>query len=392
MAARAQGIDVLVLGGGAAGCATALSLVGRGLDPSRVLVAEASEFERERIGESIPPDTGQLFEALGVLRSFQAQGHESCLGSASSWGDDELGFNDFVYNPHGSGWHLDRRRFDAWLADEVERRGVCVRRGLKFLDVLEKGPSGFVVELGSRASSSAGARREVRRERVAARFVVDATGARSLFARRMGAVPRTLDLLVSVAAFFRLPEESKFAKLTYLEAVEYGWWYTARLPDQRIATAVATSHELHKELRFDQAPNWLEALSRTRHLAPVLAECEPIARSFSVCTAPSFILDEVRGEDWLAVGDAASAFDPISSQGIHKALSDGLTAGGVIAAEIEPGLAQGEAVDYRAAVTARFEEYVRQRGYLYGLEERWPDAPFWRGRRAADRFAASGRV
>lgn len=363
--------EVVILGGGPAGCATALSLLAQGVAPESLLVVEASHFERERIGESLSPDTRRLLDALGVLPAFLAQGHEPCYGSASSWGGDELGYNDFMFHPYGNGWHLDRRRFDAWLAAEVEVRGVALRTGLRFLKILEQGASRVVLALGVPGEI---------REQVCARFVVDATGRRSLYARRMGARQRELDMLVSVAAFFTLSESSSFAKLTFLEAVEYGWWYTARLPNQRIATAVATAHALYKERRFDHPRVWLEALAQTRYVAGVLTECELVADSFSACTVPSFVLQPVYGGRWLAVGDAASAYDPISSRGIFNALSDGLTGGRAIAAHLagEPTALS----EYQAHLEARFEEYARQRAYFYDQERRWSDAPFWSGRRS----------
>lgn len=42
--------------------------------------------------------------------------------------------------------------------------------------------------------------------------------------------------------------------------------------------------------------------------------------------AESSRLDRAAGEDWLAVGDAASAWDPLSSQGVYRALVTGLEA------------------------------------------------------------------
>jgi flavin-dependent dehydrogenase len=365
-------IDVLILGGGPAGCATALSLLAAGLAPAQVLVVEASDYASDRIGESIPPDTRVLLAELGVLDSFLAERHEPCHGSASSWGDDALGYNDFLFSPYGHGWHLDRRRFDAWLAAQVEARGVALRRGMRFSDVHEAGPAGACVSLGRTAQLG---------ERVTARFVVDATGSRSRYATRLGAKPRVLDMLVSVSAQFELGAHAGFAALTLLEAVDYGWWYAAKLPRDRVAVAVASSHVLHKQRRFDDPRAWLEALAHTRHVGPRLADGRPLADTFNVCTAPSYVLDRAWGDHWLAVGDAASAFDPISSQGIYKALADGLRGGQAIAATLRGD--QQALAHHQRELELRFTRYAQQRASFYAQEQRWPDATFWQQRRAA---------
>jgi|KBSSwiStaDraftv2_1062776.scaffolds.fasta_scaffold479824_2 hypothetical protein len=46
-----------------------------------------------------------------------------------------------------------------------------------------------------------------------------------------------------------------------------------------------------------------------------------------VVTAHSSRLDRVSGDGWLAVDDAAMAFDPLSSQGLTHALASGIRAG-----------------------------------------------------------------
>lgn len=373
MTSKGMGFKGVILGGGPAGCATALGLLAEGFPATDLLLVEASDFERPRIGESIPPDTRRLFAQLGVLDAFLAQGHEPCLGSASSWGTEQLGYNDFLFNPQGNGWHLDRRRFDAWLCEEVARRGVEVKRGVRFTDAVSLRNGGFDLTLG---------RGEAPRERVTTRFVVDATGIRGAFARRMGTRRRELDRLVSAAAFFDLGPDSRFAKLTLLEAVEYGWWYTAVLPDRRVATAVATSPEMSRSLQLQRPDVWLSHLSRTNHVAQVLQDCSLVADSHSVHLAPSFLLDRMWGPDWLAVGDAASAFDPLSSQGIYKALSSGLLASQCLAAHFADPERRTLA-EYQATVERQFTHYAQQRGYFYDQERRWRDAPFWRQRRRA---------
>jgi len=80
------------------------------------------------------------------------------------------------------------------------------------------------------------------------------------------------------------------------------------------------------------------------------------------------------------VGDAASSYDPISSQGIHKALAEGLQVANVIIAYL--GGDADRLQDYQSSVIASFDNYLQIRNYFYGLEIRWPDSAFWKRRQA----------
>jgi flavin-dependent dehydrogenase len=361
--------DVVILGGGPAGCATALALARHGI--SRVLVVEAGRYQAVRIGESIPPDIRVVLEELGVWENFQNENHEPCLGSCSAWGSDALGYNDFLFNPLGNGWHLDRRRFDAFLAREAAARGAVLSTGTRFDDCRRAADDSFLLRL----------RREADQARtVTARFVVDATGLRASFARSMGARRLFLDQLLCITGFLELSDSGQFSKLTMLEAVAYGWWYAARLPNDRLAVAVASDPELVKQKGLGRRDDWLGHLAATTHIAAALAGCRFVEDSLTTCAAPTFLLDTVAGNGWLAVGDAASAYDPISSQGIYKALSDGARAGEAIAARLRG--ADARLAGYQSSVAARFQQYLKSRNYFYGLEQRWPDSVFWTRRQA----------
>ena len=116
-----------------------------------------------------------------------------------------------------------------------------------------------------------------------------------------------------------------------IEAVEYGWWYAASVPGGRTIVGAITDAQTNRRIVLHQPGRWLLHLEKTRHMAAWLAGCRFGNNQLTIRPAPSFVLDRICGSDWLAVGDAAAAYDPIASQGIHKALSDGLLSAAAIA-------------------------------------------------------------
>jgi flavin-dependent dehydrogenase len=358
-------LDVVILGGGPAGCATALALGNLGI--SRTLIVEAKRTRGDRIGESIPPHTRTLLNRLGILEAFLRENHEPCLGNCSSWGTETLGFNDALFCPLGNGWHLDRRRFDEFLVRKVAEHGICVRRCTQFAGYEPLNGEGFRLNLvNDRGEPSA----------VTARFVVDATGARSCFARTAGVRRRFLDQLLCVGAVFTAMDSPYASQLSILEAIEYGWWYLARMSTGLVGVFAASDPKTVRQIGLHIKSSFLEHLAATRHAATLLSGCQLNVDTWFTCAAPSFLLEKVVGNGWLAVGDAASSFDPLSSQGIHKALSDGLGAGEAIAIYLR-GSNKAALLDYQTRVNSRFEKFVGQRHYFYGLERRWSASPFW---------------
>jgi flavin-dependent dehydrogenase len=107
---------------------------------------------------------------------------------------------------------------------------------------------------------------------------------------------------------------------------------------------------------------------------------EPELKDIVVRVAPTFRLDRVAGANWLAVGDAAAACDPISSQGIMNALEDGIRAAMAIFDALD-GRSDGYEL-YTKYLGARYTDYVANRNCFYGLERRWLKSPFWRRRHA----------
>ncbi|MEH2316508.1 NAD(P)/FAD-dependent oxidoreductase [Nostoc sp.] len=99
----------------------------------------------------------------------------------------------------------------------------------------------------------------------------------------------------------------------------------------------------------------------------------------SNATLQRVALDQVCGDNWLAVGDAASAYDPLSSQGITKALRLGIFAGYAIGERLNKEETAG--LSKYASLVRREFEYYRQIHRQYSAEEqRWKQNRFWHRR------------
>lgn len=352
---------VVIVGGGVAGCATALALLQRGVRD--VTIIEAGPAAPFRIGESLPPAAADPLRRLGLWEDFLAQAHLPSDGSASSWGKDDLGYNDFFFDPRGVGWHLDRRRFDTLLSDTAEHRGARLLRGHR-LRSLERDEAGW--RLGIEGPDGASERK--------AGFLIDASGVGAAAARRLGVARNEVDCLTVTHGLFELADPEAVPARTFLEAAEAGWWYAARLPGGRMIAAFAADRTSGALV----PAAWAAAWQATRHIGPAIRRGRPLDEAPGITTSPaaSAILSRVVGSDWLAVGDAACSYDPLTSHGIVKALQDGELAAAAISASHSERDATLAA--YQKGVFTRFTDYLRLRHHLYGLEHRWPDAPFWR--------------
>jgi len=327
--------DVVVIGAGPAGCAAATTLARAGR--SVILVVGQRPHRAFGIGEGGPPGLDRAVEDVFAPGTFAPSDHLRSLGNRAAWGSAELLGTDFMFNPFGTGWHLDRLAFDAGLLAATEAAGA---RLLKSLD-------------GDPAAI--------------APAVIDAAGRRADLARHRGARRIATDRLTAVVAASERAGTDDDATTT-VEAVEAGWWYTCPIPQQRRVVAFLTDGDLlPAEIRtcdgFDRAAR------ATTHVAALLTDTAPGVPL--VVAADTAHLEPPSGHGWLAAGDAAASFDPLSSQGILTAVLMGREA----ARHLDDP--DAFAARYRAIV-ARHEA---ERRAIYRREDRWPTAPFWSRRR-----------
>ena len=369
--------DVAILGAGVAGCATALALQAVGLTDIAVFESGSCAVN-DWVGESLPPDVSEPLKTLGVWTAFREDGHEPCLGSCAAWGSPNLGFNDFVTNVNGPGWHIHRPRFDRMLRRAVAGLGIRIypRHRLKSAEMLAQ-EAGFRLSMRTETGECA----------IIARHVVDATGSRATFARRIGSRSVQHDRLIFITATAALMPGAWPSRLTMTETVADGWWYAAALPGNRLSLALATDEAISRGNRLDRPAEWLKALGATRHIGPRLSGT-PFGLGSLVVRAVSVSQRESPCDfRWTAVGDAAAVFDPLGAEGIHKALEDGIRAAEVIRAAVYHN--RDQSADYAACIAANTKDHLALRRHFYALERQWPDSLFWTKRLQPQRSSPS---
>lgn len=351
-----------IIGGGPAGAAAAIRLTALG---HQVCLLERSASPQRRAGESLTPGIWPLLELLELRERVADAGFLPGLRSQVLWAREHV--EHVEQRGHEPGLLVDRARFDSLLLTVAEERGVRVLRPAAAQRVQRRGGVQEVLALlGSEALS------------LEARFVIDASGRGGFLP---GARRPTSARTLALHAYLKgegLPDTTR------VEAVEDGWYWGARLPDGSFSTMLFLEPELVARAGRGGLEDLLRARLAASRLFPACARAEllegPRARDATAYEDPESI-----GHDFVKLGEAAFALDPLSSTGVEKAMQTALS--GSIAVHTllaRPANApcvfsfhaerQREAVERHAAWAA---------GHYRELA-RYAEAPFWR-RRAVPR-------
>ena len=345
---------LVILGAGPAGAATALGLRRLGYPVTLV-----SEWRRFAALEGV---------SLRVLEALRGAGLEQALAQGALASQRQVSWNG-QQHAQNIEYLLDRPSFDRGLREDLRRAGVEVIEG-RVLSV---------------QSSATGHRIEIQgREPLQADFLIEARG------RQAPALGKGLRGPATVSLLNRW-QGAPGSTASAVESLEQGWAWMARRADGQcywqwtVDVASATLPAKALLLDYCRQQRAASALARAFFSDTVQLDLQLHARS-----STAILSSQVCGDNWIRVGDAAMAVDPLSGNGIFQSLSSALQAPVVINTLLRKperaALAQGF---HQRRVEQLFLRFARIGRDFYADEQRWPQQPFWQARRQwPDTFVA----
>tara|TARA_R110001583_G_scaffold32107_7_gene110052 strand:- start:69608 stop:70699 length:1092 start_codon:yes stop_codon:yes gene_type:complete len=353
---------IAVIGGGIAGAASCIALAQCGVRP--IWVAPTPTPDRDRIGETLSPAANTILANLGLAHLLTRPIHRAANTSFSAWGSDQLHERNAIVHLEGPGCVLDRAGFEHDLFTAALK--CCTTHIDSTVQRASLNGKNWDVTLTNGAKHSF-------------RYAMDCTGRSSTLAITQGERHRA-DQLVAAHCFLNQTDtDIEPTPATLIETAKDGWWYAALLPGGRMVISYFSDPDLLPAGISRDFATWSTQVANTRHIARwidsagfCLGDLPMLASAGTTWMTP------VTGHNWVAVGDAAAAFDPLSSHGMTTALWMARQASHAICASQK---GQTDALtSYEAAVKKGVANFLVQRQKIYQQEKRFDGSVFWQRR------------
>ncbi|MBV4523219.1 tryptophan 7-halogenase [Pseudomonas sp. SWRI74] len=336
---------VVVLGAGPAGAAVALGL--RRLGYAVTLV---SEWRRFAALEGV---------SIRVLEALRAAGLHQALADATLPSQRQVNWNG-QQHAQNIEYLLDRPSFDRGLREDLRAAGVVLIEGRVL--AVQLSTSGHQVQIEGH-------------EVLTADFLVEARGRQAPALGKGLRGPETVSLL---NRWQGAPGHTASA----VESLADGWAWMARRADGQcywqwtVDVASAGLPGKAQLLEYCRQRRQESAVARAFFGDDPEVDLQLHARSSTAILSP-----QVCGENWIRVGDAAMAVDPLSGNGIFQSLSSALQAPTVINTLLrKPERAALAQRFHQQRVEQLFLRFARIGRDFYADEQRWLDQPFWQAR------------
>jgi flavin-dependent dehydrogenase len=347
--------DVAVIGAGPAGSVAAHRLANAGrsvllLDP-RVAGTGPS-----KPGDALPGAALRILSVCGLPSPANSDAHRPIGGTVSAWGAAVPVYRDFLGEPDGPGWRLNRSAFESDLIAAARAAGVIT----------------LAVGLKRVAREGEAWRLDLHGETTSTRWLIDATGRRAVVSRQLGARRHCDEPLVALLGHARADGRYRIER-NLIETTAEGWWYAALLP-HRGPVFILHTRPVQARSGVARPHIWQSALATTRLIASAFPDpaIEGPLWGYEACGS---WLAPIAGDGWVACGDAALSFDPCSGQGLLSAMKGGMSAADAVASALEGDTASMFA--YATQIAEARQIYRNRVRAHYAQENRWRGSDFW---------------
>lgn len=320
--------DVAVIGGGPGGSTAAGLLARRG---HSVVLLEKAQHPRFHIGESLLPHNLPILRELGLEQRLEGLGvfkpGADFTSDAAAEQRHEIRFDEALDVPEGCGhaWQVRRSDFDRMLFAHAGDCGALTFEGARVRDV-ELAPDEARLSI-----EHAGARQRLR-----ARFVVDASGRDAMLARRFGLQRRNRQHgTAALYGHFRgVPRRGgEAAGNISIYWFEHGWIWMIPLADGVMSVGAVCNPGYLRRRGRDVEGFFFDTIAGNPHAAERMRRAEP-ASPITATGNYSYFSRRLMGRRWLLVGDAGLFVDPVFSSGVYFAMYSARLGAEVVDAEL----------------------------------------------------------
>lgn len=358
--------DIVIIGAGPAGAIAAGQLASSGLS---VLVVEANGNTIPKWGNLLPMAAVRVLDQCNLWERFQAQDHRLTAGNQLAWGNRRIHKATAKPNPHDQAYLVDRAQVEELWVDYALENGAEIWMEATF-NTCKQNPDGWEIE----------AEAQSQQRKIKARFMIDASGTKRAVQSYLG-IPFQLEDIQEcwISLLEPVEKDSRYPISGMVESVENGWWYASPTPNGQLQLMFFTQPSISAIPPAELPRKWEAEKDRTSHLKNLLIQFpfKQIGKT-EVVQVENGRTAQIAGEHWCAIGDAAIAFDPLSSQGLLSALYAGIRIKEPVAQWLR-GNRQPMA-QYTENQMAIYQSYLANHTQLYLEEKRWPQSPFWKQR------------
>jgi len=310
-------VDVLVIGGGPSGAASATLLAKRGYN---VRLYERDRFPRFHVGESLIPYTYPVLERLGMIPKMQSSQFTKKYGvqfiNENGKLSEPFRFSDYDDHPRSQTWQVLRSEFDEMMLNNARSNGVEAYEDARVMNVIFEGDRA----IGARVKVGDGEERDV-----FAKVVIDASGQSSLLLDRLKLREWDPDLKkAAIWSYFRgAKRESGLDQggtIVIQTQEKKGWFWFIPLHDDVVSVGVVAGfeHLFKNRPSKDLETVFWEEVERCPGVKPRLEGSTRVS-DFKAQKEYSYKAKKAAGDGWVLVGDACGFLDPLYSSGLLMA-------------------------------------------------------------------------